>query len=65
MNDPVDEAVLGIEGCSLDCGRPGVEGSGVEGIWEQVRVFLASFQSKGGLRWAGCKNLVLLYHFGD
>jgi hypothetical protein len=39
VNDPVGEAVLGIEGCSPDCGRPGVEGSGVEGIWEQARVF--------------------------
>jgi len=39
VNDPVDEAVLGIEGFSLDCGRPGGEGNGVEGIWEQARVF--------------------------
>jgi hypothetical protein len=34
--DPVDEAELSLEGWSLDCGRPAIEGRRVEGFWEQV-----------------------------
>jgi hypothetical protein len=44
LNDPVDEAVLGIEGCSPDCGRPGVDGSGGTG-------FLVSLVSFPVERW--------------
>jgi len=38
VHDPVDEAEFGLEGWSLDCGRPAIKGRRVEGFfqWEQV-----------------------------
>jgi len=39
VHDLLEEASLGLGGVSLDCGCPGVERGGVEGIWEEVLVF--------------------------
>jgi len=45
VHDLVEVALLGLQGTgqSLDCRGPGVERVGVEGIWEQVRVFTPLF----------------------
>jgi len=34
MHDLLEETLPGLGGQSLDCGCPGLEGCGVEGIWE-------------------------------